>query len=131
MAFMRKYDDAAKRKICLTTGKREFSLGAAPSSSSLESSSVPAYDASEVADSGLGFLLFAAAGGGDVPPSLLSPLRLCFFDGGLFDDFLVTFSLIDDADEEDLFAAAIFGALPPLTPFATRGLEESDVSPDD
>ena len=66
-----------------------------------------------------------------MPSSLLSPLRLCFFDGGLFDDFLVALSLPDDADEEALLGATIFGALPPLTPFATRGLEVSDISPND
>jgi hypothetical protein len=65
-----------------------------------------------------------------VPPSLRSTLRLCFFDGGLFDDFLVALSLLDDADEEARLATTIFGALPPLTPFAARGLEESDISPD-
>jgi hypothetical protein len=78
----------------------------------------------------LGFLLFAAAGGGDLPPSLWSTLRLCFFDGGLFADFLVALSLLDDADEEARLAATIVGAPPPLTPFAARGFEESDISPD-
>ncbi len=89
---------------------------------------MPAQDAREDADSDLGFLLVAV--GGDVTPSLWSTLRLCFFDGGLFNDFLVAFSLLDGADEEARLAATIFGAPPPLTPFAVRGLEESDISPD-
>jgi hypothetical protein len=91
---------------------------------------MPVKDAREDADSDLVFLLFAATGGGDVPPSLWSTLRLGFFDGGLLDGFLVALSLLEDADEEVFLAATIFGAPPLFMPFATRGLEESDISAD-
>jgi len=69
-------------------------------------------------------------------PSFSFLLRFCFFlelelasffDGGFLADFFATFSLPAE-EEEGFFGTAAFGAL--LTPF-DRGLDESDISPND